>query len=792
MRKLSRKQLRKLIQEAVDISAVSPSPNTTGTDSNVYFYENNDHFNMLIQSFIASGTGFGNACERIVINILRGLKPLNTSDDYPFAFGDFPFADTAGPIISDSNRQNLKEQIQANLPNMNMNSLLPGADTDPTAGIQSRPSLTDLPGLNVQPLPNTSPDDVVSGWQQSAGQMIHPDIIQKVRSSQSSNLVLYSIKTSQIPDRTIATGNVNVTAPSHFINYCQAVDAIYGWYVDETGGSMTATTAPVTVDDGIPSGLAPGWIGLGLSGIGTLAIGCHGIVFRCDIVTPGQGNFLSPIDWIQSLINDPNLNIPSNLQTSDGSIAQTVATNANTADNLNAPAFNDNMLGGQGNIQSFYFAVCKQGAEEAARDYLETGEGISLQNFNVLIDIINDTLSSGRNANVLKKYAREIGTLSGTSNDPEEREAAQLANRSVAQITRDSDARGKILTQVARKIGNQVADKMQNDYLFDTFTKRLAARLIQNVAMETKSLIEDVQAYTEEDIQQFAPDFEGAGRLVTPGSMTLTEVGDRLMQSANSILQLAQLLNEGEIYADSNGVIQGSVPQNGILPRGYTRRSDGIIVPTSFQNESTQKSKPTKTIDRTEKEEFEKLFDNPIFETSGYKQMGSSLALLQDVIKKINPNFDFEYLKNIVDSGMKYLKTLTEGFNVFKRKRKYSLLDLLEEQMVPMPALGAGSAQYDSRRVEDPFDIDQDTMSLLGLLDADEVDIDETDVDTDLDGIPNRLDDEDDTPQGFGDMMERFLRNTHQKEDNYKKEKQERQFGLSHAALLKKKYYGRY
>jgi hypothetical protein len=124
--------------------------------------------------------------------------------------------------------------------------------------------------------------------------------------------------------------------------------------------------------------------------------------------------------------------------------------------------------------------------------------------------------------------------------------------------------------------------------------------------------------------------------------------------------------------------------------------------------------------------------------------------------------------------------------------KKYSLLDLLEEQMVPMPVLGAGSAQYDSRRVEDPFDIDQDTMSLLGLLDADEVDIDETDVDTDLDGIPNRLDDEDDTPQGFGDMMERFLRNTHQKEDDYKKEKQERQYGLSHAALLKKKYYGRY
>lgn len=125
-------------------------------------------------------------------------------------------------------------------------------------------------------------------------------------------------------------------------------------------------------------------------------------------------------------------------------------------------------------------------------------------------------------------------------------------------------------------------------------------------------------------------------------------------------------------------------------------------------------------------------------------------------------------------------------------KKRYSLLDLLEEQMVPMPALGAGSAQYDSRRVEDPFDIDPRTMSLLGLLGAEEVDIKETDVDTDLDGIPNRLDDEDDTPQGFGGVMERFLRNTHQKEDSYKKEKQERQFGLSHAALLKKKYYGRY
>lgn len=131
-----------------------------------------------------------------------------------------------------------------------------------------------------------------------------------------------------------------------------------------------------------------------------------------------------------------------------------------------------------------------------------------------------------------------------------------------------------------------------------------------------------------------------------------------------------------------------------------------------------------------------------------------------------------------------------EGNN--KMKKKYSLLDLLEEQMVPMPALGAGSAQYDSRRVEDPFDMDMDTQSILGLIGADEVDIDETDVDTDLDGLPNRVDDEDDTPAGFGDMMERFLMNTHQKEDDYKKEKQERQYGLSHAALLKKKYYGRY
>lgn len=154
----------------------------------------------------------------------------------------------------------------------------------------------------------------------------------------------------------------------------------------------------------------------------------------------------------------------------------------------------------------------------------------------------------------------------------------------------------------------------------------------------------------------------------------------------------------------------------------------------------------------------------------------------RSIDKKFDQGFD--------DSSMTQITGIaSEGRRL---KMKYSLLDLLEEQMVPMPALGAGSAQYDSRRVEDPFDIDPRTMSLLGLLDAGEVNINATDVDTDLDGIPNDEDPEDDTLQGFGDVMERFLRNTHQKEDNYKKEKQECQFGLSHAALLKKKYYGRY
>jgi hypothetical protein len=724
-----------MINESITMQNV-PGWDPSGTDSTIYFYENDDDFNNLVSTFNAGGTSFGNACEDIIMNIIANLSQLNNSDIYPFAFDNFPFADAGGPIVNPGDRRNLKEQYDG--------------DYNPFAAYEE-----------------FQDDDEETQSSAGAG-LANP--------FKGSDLVLYSIKTVAVPDRQVEEGYVNVTAKSSFNNYCQAVDAIYRYYTEDFPSEMSSA----------PIGVAPGWIGIGLSGAGTLAIGCQGLVLRCDIVTPGSANFLSGYNWLLNYNQTDTSELPTRMQ-SDGSIALQIAPNANRSENKNAEAFNDSMLGGQGNIQSFYFAVCKNGGEEAAQRFVVDGKPVNVENFKVFNRILLTSLDASRNAAILKSYAEEIAGLDPDSTDIDQARAAIAAAGTLANVKRNQFL---ILTQVARKIGNQVADQMQDDYQLENPTKVLAALLIQNVAKETKSLIEEIQTYTEEDIQQFAPDFEGSGRLVTPGGMALTEVGDRLMQSANSILQLAQLLNAGEIYADSNGVIQGNVPSDGRLPRGYTRRRSGIIVPTSFQNESTQKSKPAKVIDRTEKEEFERLFDNPIFETLGYKQMGSSLKLLQDVIEKINPNFDFEYLKNIVESGMKYLKTLNERSGMLKRK--YSLLNLLEEQMVPMPALGAGSAQYDSRRVEDPFDIDPRTMSLLGLLGAEEVDIDETDVDTDLDGIPNRFDDEDDTPQGFGAMMERFLRNTHQKEDNYKKEKQERQFGLSHAALLKKKYYGRY
>lgn len=736
-----------MINESITMQNV-PGWDPSGTDSTIYFYENDDDFNNLVSTFNAGGTSFGNACEDIIMNIISNLSQLNNSDIYPFAFDNFPFADAGGPIVNPGDRRNLKEQYDG--------------DYNPFAGYES-----------------FQDDDEET--QSFAGA--------DLRSFKGSDLVLYSIKTVAVPDRQVEEGYVNVTAKSSFDNYCQAVDAIYRYYTEEAPSEMA--TGPV--------GVAPGWIGIGLSGAATLAIGCQGLVLRCDIVTPGSANFLSGYNWLLNYNQTDTSALPTRMQ-SDGSIALQIAPNANSSENKNAAAFNDNMLGGQGTIQSFYFAVCKNGGEAAAQRFVDDDKPVNVENFKVFNRILMTSLDASRNAAILKSYAQEIAGLDPDSTDIDQARAAIAAAGNLANVRSNQFL---ILTQVARNIGNQVADQMQDDYQLDDPTKRLAALLIANRAKETSSLIEEIQAYTEEDIQQFAPDFEGTGRLVTPGGKTLTEIGDQLIQSGNEIRRLAQLLNAGEIYADSNGVIQGSVPQNGNVPPGWTRRGN-LIIPISSQNESVQKPKPTKlkTIDPVEKAKFQSLFDNSLidlFNTEGFKKLGEGLQALQEVVKKINPNYDLTYLKNIVDSGMKYLKTLTEGFNVFKRKRKYSLLDLLEEQMVPMPALGAGSAQYDSRRVEDPFGvdpidhpIDPRTMSLLGLLDDEVVDINATDVDTDLDGIPNRLDDEDDTPQGFGDMMERFLRNTHQKEDDYKKEKQERQYGLSHAALLKKKYYGRY
>jgi len=128
-----------------------------------------------------------------------------------------------------------------------------------------------------------------------------------------------------------------------------------------------------------------------------------------------------------------------------------------------------------------------------------------------------------------------------------------------------------------------------------------------------------------------------------------------------------------------------------------------------------------------------------------------------------------------------------------RKRMKHSLLDLLEEQMMaPMPALGGGSAPLDSRVIDDPFDLDLETQSLLGLTRAATVNIDEDSVDSDLDGLPNELDADDDTPQIDTMIAERFMQDLLRKEKRVRNERSNFEVGESHATKLKKKYYGRY
>ena len=128
-----------------------------------------------------------------------------------------------------------------------------------------------------------------------------------------------------------------------------------------------------------------------------------------------------------------------------------------------------------------------------------------------------------------------------------------------------------------------------------------------------------------------------------------------------------------------------------------------------------------------------------------------------------------------------------------RKRMRHSLLDLLEEQMMaPMPALGGGSAPLDSRVIDDPFDLDLETQSLLGLTRADEVDIDEDSVDSDFDGVPNELDADDDTPQIDTMIAERFMQDLLRNEKRVRNERSNFEVGESHATKLKKKYYGRY
>ena len=180
-----------------------------------------------------------------------------------------------------------------------------------------------------------------------------------------------------------------------------------------------------------------------------------------------------------------------------------------------------------------------------------------------------------------------------------------------------------------------------------------------------------------------------------------------------------------------------------------------------------------------------------VFNISDYQQAEEIDDELDDQqAEEIDVELDDELIEPQPVSALGALGEALEGRRL---KIKYSLLDLLEEQMMaPMPALGGGSAPLDSRVIDDPFDLDLETQSLLGLTRADEVDIDEDSVDSDFDGVPNELDADDDTPQIDTMIAERFMQDLLRNEKRVKSERSNFEVGESHATKLKKKYYGRY
>ena len=775
--KLNRKMLKSLIEEillkeSIDMSDAKSGTNLTGTDSQIYFFNDRKLFNKLVNNITSGGLGFGQTFEEILAVIFGSsdIEELN-GNFYKWSFDNFPFADLAGKQITSIPNDTLNEISLKNELSSVIKEYYPGYGED------EYEDEDDNHGFDFK-------------------EDFRQNLLADTTSQNGKKIVLYSVKSTAKPDSTTTTGQARVE-PSTVLGYSQAVDCAFE-------SSYNLVTEDSAVGD--VGKLAPGLMTGVFSGFATFAIGCHGLVFRIDIVTPNDNQFVEFKDWYQArtdwAVNNPNKKLGGSSNTNNGVVASTegLLPQSSGANHQNADAFLNDMLGGNGTRQSFFVAIApSRDAEAKANDFIDGKSNLddtSLIIYSVLKQQISIRLMAQKNAAALKKYVDLF---------------ASKRNVTSGELKADSALREVVILQIQMNLANDIAKKLGGS---DISSLDPWVQLLLEIYFTNKLITDSSFVRIQKDRIASILDVVNPQNVPVDDIIIFTSTDDEHAAALKAMTESFEALSkyfkrQQMIEAIESYQIWVTSPEFKADYRNFlANKSYDELVEFFNLYFSNPQSKPTiPGLSRVLRERktspatFEMGFDDILKPNEYSSQYFDNIAAairkmekpVEDIKEKLgeigfNPDVAIKaFMKAFLNQTKKGKENMSEN-----KSKKYSLLDLLEEQMVPMPALGVGSAQYDSRRVEDPFDMDMDTQSILGLIGADEVDIDETDVDTDLDGLPNRVDDEDDTPAGFGDMMERFLMNTHQKEDDYKKEKQERQYGLSHAALLKKKYYGRY
>ncbi len=775
--KLNRKMLKSLIEEillkeSIDMSDAKSGTNLTGTDNQIYFFNDAKLFDKLVKNIISGGPGFGQAFEEILAAIFRSsdIEELN-GNFYTWSFDNFPFADLAGKQITSIPSDTLNEISLKNELSSVIKEYYPGYGED------EYEDEDDNHGFDFE-------------------EDFRQNLLADTTSQNGKKIVLYSVKSTAKPDSTTTKGQALVE-PSTVSGYSQSVDCAFE-------SSYNLVTKDSAVGD--VGKLAPGLMTGVFSGFATFAIGCHGLVFRIDIVTPNDNQFVEFKDWYQArtdwAVNNPNKTLGGASNANNGAVASTkgLLPQSSGAKHQNADAFLNGMLNGNGTMQSFFVAIAPSADAEDKSIAFINGEGnlddTSLDVYKVLKQQVAIRLIAQKNASALKRYVDLF---------------ASNRNVTTANLKADSDLREAVILQIQMNFANEVAKKLGGR---DISSLDPWVQLLLDIYFTNKLITNDSFVRIQKDRIANILDVVNPQNIPVDDIIIFTSTDDEystaLAAMKDSFEALSKYFKRQQmIEAIESYQIWVTSPEfkadyrNFLANKSYDELEEFFNF--YFSNLASRPPIPgvsdvlreRKTSPDTFKMDFDDILKPNKYSSQYFDNIAAAIRKMEKPVEDIkeklgeigfNPAVAIKaFMKAFLNQTKKGKENMSEN-----KSKKYSLLDLLEEQMVPMPALGVGSAQYDSRRVEDPFDMDMDTQSILGLIGADEVDIDETDVDTDLDGLPNRVDDEDDTPAGFGDMMERFLMNTHQKENDYKKEKQERQYGLSHAALLKKKYYGRY